>query len=108
MPNEKRGSKPNGGKRPQRPNQRSRDERARKPERRASGPRPAGRGGAGRSDSGPDRPERPEPAPPTPMDEWIDEGVIPATKEAVRRSVRAAANHSWGKKPVVTVFVTRV
>ena len=29
-------------------------------------------------------------------------------KEAVRRSVRAAANHSWGKKPVVTVFVTRV
>ena len=29
-------------------------------------------------------------------------------KEAVRRSVRAAANHSWGKKPVVTVFVTRI
>jgi ribonuclease J len=29
-------------------------------------------------------------------------------KEAVRRSVRAAANQSWGKKPVVTVFVTRV
>jgi ribonuclease J len=29
-------------------------------------------------------------------------------KEAVRRSVRAAANHSWGKKPVITVFVTRV
>ena len=86
MPNEKRGSKPNGGKRPQRPNQRSRDERARTPERRASGPRPAGRGGPGRSDSGPERPERPEPAPPTPMDEWIDEGVIPATKAAVRRS----------------------
>jgi ribonuclease J len=29
-------------------------------------------------------------------------------KEAVRRAVRAAANHSWGKKPVVTVFVTRI
>ncbi|MDB5525099.1 MAG: beta-lactamase [Rhizobium sp.] len=29
-------------------------------------------------------------------------------KEAVRRSVRAAANNSWGKKPIVTVFVTRV
>jgi ribonuclease J len=29
-------------------------------------------------------------------------------KEAVRRSVRAAANQSWGKKPVVTVFVTRL
>jgi ribonuclease J len=29
-------------------------------------------------------------------------------KEAVRRSVRAAANQTWGKKPVVTVFVTRI
>ncbi|MBL0372841.1 ribonuclease J [Rhizobium sp. KVB221] len=29
-------------------------------------------------------------------------------KEAVRRSVRSAANNSWGKKPIVTVFVTRV
>lgn len=29
-------------------------------------------------------------------------------KEAVRRSVRAAANQAWGKKPVVTVFVTRI
>ena len=27
--------------------------------------------------------------------------------EAVRRAVRAAANDAWGKKPVVTVFVTR-
>ena len=27
--------------------------------------------------------------------------------ESVRRAVRAAANESWGKKPVVTVFVTR-
>jgi ribonuclease J len=27
--------------------------------------------------------------------------------EAVRRAVRAAANQAWGKKPVVTVFVTR-
>jgi ribonuclease J len=25
----------------------------------------------------------------------------------VRRAVRAAANQGWGKKPVVTVFVTR-
>ncbi|TPW33517.1 ribonuclease J [Martelella alba] len=29
-------------------------------------------------------------------------------KEAVRRSVRAAANECWGKKPVVTVFVVKV
>ncbi|MGH6761487.1 MAG: ribonuclease J [Phyllobacterium sp.] len=29
-------------------------------------------------------------------------------REAVRRAVRAAANEAWGKKPVVTVFVTRV
>lgn len=29
-------------------------------------------------------------------------------KEAARRAVRAAANHAWGKKPIVTVFVTRV
>ena len=27
--------------------------------------------------------------------------------ESVRRAVRAAANEAWGKKPVVTVFVTR-
>ena len=27
--------------------------------------------------------------------------------EAVRRAVRAAANDAWGKKPIVTVFVTR-
>ncbi|MBX3570152.1 MAG: ribonuclease J [Rhizobiaceae bacterium] len=27
--------------------------------------------------------------------------------EAVRRAVRGAANESWGKKPLVTVFVTR-
>jgi len=27
--------------------------------------------------------------------------------EAVRRAVRAAANEVWGKKPIVTVFVTR-
>jgi ribonuclease J len=25
----------------------------------------------------------------------------------VRRAVRAAANEAWGKKPIVTVFVTR-
>ncbi|WP_117193956.1 ribonuclease J [Rhizobium terrae] len=29
-------------------------------------------------------------------------------REAIRRAVRAAANEAWGKKPVVTVFVTRV
>ena len=29
-------------------------------------------------------------------------------KEAIRRSVRAAANECWGKKPVVTVFVNRL
>jgi len=27
--------------------------------------------------------------------------------EAVRRAVRGAANEAWGKKPVVTVFITR-
>ena len=27
--------------------------------------------------------------------------------ESVRRAVRAAANEVWGKKPLVTVFVTR-
>ncbi|MEZ2130279.1 MULTISPECIES: ribonuclease J [unclassified Sinorhizobium] len=29
-------------------------------------------------------------------------------REAVRRAVRAASNHVWGKKPVVTVFITKV
>ena len=29
-------------------------------------------------------------------------------REAVRRAVRSAANQAWGKKPVVTVFLTRV
>ncbi|SFB60942.1 ribonuclease J [Rhizobium sp. NFR07] len=29
-------------------------------------------------------------------------------REAIRRAVRAAANMAWGKKPVVTVFLTRV
>ena len=28
-------------------------------------------------------------------------------QEAVRRAVRNSANDAWGKKPVVTVFVTR-
>jgi ribonuclease J len=27
--------------------------------------------------------------------------------EAVRRAVRASANDAWGKKPIVTVFVTQ-
>jgi ribonuclease J len=29
-------------------------------------------------------------------------------REAVRRAVRGAANEAWGKKPIVTVFVTKV
>jgi ribonuclease J len=29
-------------------------------------------------------------------------------KEAARRAIRSAANNSWGKKPIVTVFITRV
>ena len=33
---------------------------------------------------------------------------IDGVREAIRRSVRAAANEVWGKKPVVTVFVTKV
>ncbi len=28
-------------------------------------------------------------------------------QEAVRRAVRGTANEIWGKKPLVTVFVTR-
>ena len=33
---------------------------------------------------------------------------IDMVQEAVRRAVRAAANEAWGKKPLVTVFVTRL
>ncbi|PRD41956.1 MBL fold metallo-hydrolase [Phyllobacterium phragmitis] len=33
---------------------------------------------------------------------------IEVLREAVRRAVRAAANESWGKKPIVTVFLTKV
>ena len=33
---------------------------------------------------------------------------LDTVREAVRRSVRAAAAEVWGKKPVVTVFVTKV
>ncbi|TCR04604.1 ribonuclease J [Neorhizobium sp. JUb45] len=29
-------------------------------------------------------------------------------RESVRRAVRSAANNGWGKKPIVTVFVTRL
>jgi ribonuclease J len=32
---------------------------------------------------------------------------LDVVQEAVRRAVRAAANEAWGKKPLVTVFVTR-
>ena len=32
---------------------------------------------------------------------------IDLVSELVRRAVRAAANEAWGKKPIVTVFVTR-
>lgn len=33
---------------------------------------------------------------------------LDTVRESVRRAVRSAANIAWGKKPVVTVFVTRV
>ncbi|HUH50136.1 MAG TPA: ribonuclease J [Mycoplana sp.] len=33
---------------------------------------------------------------------------LETVREAVRRAVRATANEVWGKKPVVTVFVTRI
>ncbi|QRM55021.1 ribonuclease J [Sinorhizobium sp. BG8] len=33
---------------------------------------------------------------------------LATVREAVRRAVRAMANDTWGKKPVVTVFVTKV
>jgi ribonuclease J len=33
---------------------------------------------------------------------------IDMLQEAVRRAIRSAANQAWGKKPVVTAFVTRV
>jgi ribonuclease J len=33
---------------------------------------------------------------------------IDMLQEAVRRAIRSAANHAWGKKPVVTAFVTKV
>lgn len=33
---------------------------------------------------------------------------LATVKEAVRRAVRATVNESWGKKPVVTVFLNRV
>lgn len=31
-----------------------------------------------------------------------------ALRESIRRAVRGTANEAWGKKPIVTVFVTRV
>ena len=33
---------------------------------------------------------------------------LDTVREAVRRAVRSAANQAWGKKPVVTVFLTKV
>lgn len=33
---------------------------------------------------------------------------LDTVRESVRRAVRSAANEAWGKKPVVTVFVTKV
>lgn len=33
---------------------------------------------------------------------------LATVKEAVRRAVRATVNESWGKKPVVTVFLNRI
>jgi ribonuclease J len=32
---------------------------------------------------------------------------LEALSESVRRAVRGAANEAWGKKPIVTVFITR-
>ena len=32
---------------------------------------------------------------------------IELVAESVRRAVRGAANEAWGKKPIVTVFITR-
>ena len=32
---------------------------------------------------------------------------IELVAKSVRRAVRAAANEAWGKKPIVTVFITR-
>jgi len=29
-------------------------------------------------------------------------------RESIRRAVRGTANDAWGKKPIVTVFVTKV
>jgi len=31
-----------------------------------------------------------------------------ALRESIRRAVRGTANEAWGKKPIVTVFVTKV
>lgn len=33
---------------------------------------------------------------------------LDTVREAVRRAVRSAANEAWGKKPIVTVFLTKV
>jgi ribonuclease J len=33
---------------------------------------------------------------------------VELVRESARRAVRAAANQTWGKKPVVTVFVNRI
>lgn len=33
---------------------------------------------------------------------------LDTVRESVRRAVRSAANNGWGKKPIVTVFVTRL
>ncbi|GGB10482.1 MBL fold metallo-hydrolase [Brucella endophytica] len=33
---------------------------------------------------------------------------LEVVREAIRRAIRSAANEAWGKKPVVTVFLTKV
>jgi Predicted hydrolase of the metallo-beta-lactamase superfamily len=33
---------------------------------------------------------------------------LDTVRESIRRAVRAAANEAWGKKPVVTVFLTKI
>jgi ribonuclease J len=33
---------------------------------------------------------------------------LATVREAIRRAVRSTANEVWGKKPIVTVFLTKV
>lgn len=60
----------------------------------------SGRGGSRRGAPTRDRNESPEPSPPTPMDEWVDEGVVDAAQGAVRRGRSGGGRRaSKGNKP---------